>query len=236
MLKAWWEDIKRIPYLDTNWVVIWISIYASFILLDMFFPGWIGTNLIKYTGILLCVIYAHAKYPNDLRLIFALLFTLIADTLLVWTSYTVVGVYVFCIAQLLHLLRLTKARIEVIFTWIAAVSLVLAFAVVQGLMPLIAIASVYAVLLISNLVTATTRFHENKTSFRARCAFYGFIAFICCDICVAINSLAPYGAFPMAVIPTTSFLIWFFYYPSQVFLANSSTMPPAHKLVKSLRK
>ena len=213
---------------NKKWVTIWIAIYASFILLDIFFPGWFATNIIKYLGILTCVVYVCTKYPRDKMLILALIFTFIADTILVWTSYPVVGVYIFCFAQLMHLLRLTKAKIGYIFTGIAVISLILAIAVALGLEPLFAIVAVYAILLTSNLITAIIRFRKNRSSFVARCTLYGFITFICCDICVALSCAAPYKILPVAVTSVASFLVWFFYYPSQVFLANSST--------KSLRK
>ena len=91
MLKIWREDVKRIPNIDANWIVIWVSIFCGFLLLDVFFPGWFGTSLLKYMGILLCVVYAYTKYNSDIMLSLALLFTFMADTILVWTEWTVAG-------------------------------------------------------------------------------------------------------------------------------------------------
>ena len=126
MFKTWWEDLKRIPYVDMHWALIWALIYISFLLLDIVFPGWFGTNMIKYIGIFLCVVYAYSKYSTDLMLIIALLLTFFADTILVWTDWAVTGVYIFCFAQFMHLLRLSKAKLEHIFAWAAAVSIVFA--------------------------------------------------------------------------------------------------------------
>lgn len=236
MLKTWWEDVKRVPYLDANWLIVWIFIYAGFIFLDIFFPGWFATSLLKYMGIFLCVVYAYTKYNSDLMLTFALLLTFVADTILVWTDWTVAGVYVFCFAQFMHLLRLSKARLEYIFAWAAIVSVAFAIAVIQGCEPIYAISSIYAIILTSNLYLATHRFRHRKTDFKARCAFYGFIAFICCDICVATRFLALDGYITTSVIPIVGFLVWLFYYPSQVLIANSSTMAPSPKVAKNLRK
>lgn len=236
MFKNWWDDLKRIPYLDVQWVATWIAIYVSFLLLDIFFPGWPPTNMIKYIGIFLCVVYAYTKYNNDIMLTIALLFTFFADTILVWTNWLVAGVYIFCFAQFMHFLRLSRAKIEHIFTWAAIVTLAFGIAIVYGLEPIYAIGSIYAVILSSNLYLATVRYREHKNDFRARCAFYGFIAFICCDCCVALRFFALDSVLPLFILPVVNFLVWVFYYPSQVLIANSSTMPEAHKIVKSLRK
>ena len=65
----------------------------------------------------------------------------------------------------------------------------------------------------------------------------GFIAFLCCDICVALRFLALDGALPATIIPTVAFLVWVFYYPSQVLIANSSTQEPSErrKIAKTKR-
>ncbi|MBR6168857.1 hypothetical protein IKQ74_02845 [Candidatus Saccharibacteria bacterium] len=236
MLKTWWGDIKQISNIDASWAVIWISIYCGFLLLDVFFPGWFGTSLLKYIGILLCVIYAYTQYSTDIMLSLALLFTFMADTVLVWTEWTVAGVYIFCFAQFMHLLRLCKAKFEYIFAWAAFVSIAFAIAVIQGCKPIYAIASIYALVLFSNLYFATCRFIDHKTDFKSRCALYGFIAFVCCDVCVATRFLALDGYLTLAVLPIVNFLVWVFYYPSQVLIANSSAMSPTPRLVKNLRK
>ena len=236
MLKTWREDVKRIPNIDANWIVIWVSIFCGFLLLDVFFPGWFGTSLLKYMGILLCVVYAYTKYNSDIMLSLALLFTFMADTILVWTEWTVAGVYIFCFAQFMHLLRLCRAKFEYIFAWAAFISIAFAFAIIQGCKPIYAIASIYGLILFSNLYFATNRFLSHKNDFRSRCAFYGFVAFVCCDFCVATRFLALDGYLTLAVLPIVNFLIWIFYYPSQVLIANSSTMHPSERLAKNLRK
>ncbi len=236
MFKTWWEDLKRIPYVDMQWALIWALIYISFLFLDIVFPGWFGTNMIKYIGIFLCVVYAYTKYSTDLMLIFALLLTFLADTVLVWTDWVVAGVYIFCFAQFMHLLRLSKARLEHIFSWAAAISILFAILVIQGFQPIYVIASIYAIVLVSNLYLATNRYRQHRTDFKARCAFYGFVTFVCCDCCVATRFLALDGHLTVAVLPMVNFLVWVFYYPSQVFIANSSTMARTPRAAKHLRK
>ena len=52
----WWDDFKRISYVDTKWLAVWIFIYLAFLSLDVFFPEFWGSSLLKYVGIFLCSI------------------------------------------------------------------------------------------------------------------------------------------------------------------------------------
>lgn len=234
---TWWKDYQRISYVDPHWLVIWVAIYVTFLCMDIFLPGFAGSPLLKYIGIFLCIVYANQKYHADYNLQLALLFTFLADTILVWTPYTIAGVYVFCFAQFMHLTRLTKLPYISLCIYAGGLSLFFALAIANGLDPIYAIATVYGIQLICNVVMSVKLWRANSKHFRTRCAFYGFIAFLCCDICVALRFLALDGALPAAIIPTVAFLVWVFYYPSQVLIANSSTHEPSErrKIAKTKR-
>lgn len=223
---SWWNDIKRINYIDTRWLIIWAAIYLSFLLLDIFFPNFWGSALLKYLGIFLCIVYANQKFKKDYALELALLFTFLADTILVWTPYTLAGVYVFSFAQFMHLTRLTKLSQSALGIYALALSIFFALTITQGLSPIIAAATIYGLELICNIVMSAKRYRNGNKHFRARCALYGFICFFCCDLCVALRFLSINQILPAAIIPLTSFLVWVFYYPSQIMIANSSTMEP----------
>ena len=222
-LKTWLSDFKRLSFIDMKWLVIWASIYISFLFLDIIVPGFWGTALIKYAGIFLCFIYANKKYHSDYLLQLALIFTFLADTILVWTPHVVPGVFVFSFAQFMHLMRQTKLEPKALGFYACVISLVCALGIAFGLEPIYAIATMYGLLLICNLITAAKNNHDNNRRFQTRCAFYGFIAFICCDFCVAARFLILNGILPAFFLPILSYLVWFFYYPSQVLIANSST-------------
>lgn len=231
----WWDDFKRISYIDTKWLAIWIFIYLDFLALDIFFPGFWGSSILKYIGIFLCTVYAYQKYHNDTMLILALFLTFLADTILVWTTWEIVGVYVFCFAQLMHLLRLSKASPQLIGAYGAALGLFAAVGIAAGLDPLYAICTVYGLELICNLVLANRRYRHNPKDFRGRCTLYGFAAFICCDVCVALRHLSLDDVLPIEILPLVAFLVWVFYYPSQVLIANSSTKRPSSHLSKATK-
>ena len=217
----------RLIYMDSRWLVIWVLIYVTFLVLDIALPVFWGSALLKYIGIFLCIVYANQKYNKDYNLQLALLFTFLADTILVWTPYAIVGVYIFCIAQFLHLTRLTKLSNIALASYAMILTFIFGICVALGLEPFYAIATVYAIELISNVTVSAQRYSSEQKSFRARCSFYGFIAFLCCDICVALRFLAMQGSLPDNIIPLVSYLVWVFYYPSQVLIANSSTMEPS---------
>lgn len=207
---------------DKRWLIVWIFIYTGFLTLDIFFPNYWGSALLKYTGIFLCVVYAYKKYRNDTKLILALFLTLLADTVLVWTDMTVLGVFIFCFAQFMHFLRLTRLNKKHLGAFTLVISLLTIASAFHGDRIIYSLATLYGGLLISNLAMSASRFHEDRQNICARCAFYGFIAFICCDFCVGLRYVMLDGAVPTDILPVVAVLVWAFYYPSQVLLANSS--------------
>ena len=207
---------------DKRWLIVWIFIYVGFLTLDIFFPGYWGSALLKYTGVFLCVVYAYKKYRNDTKLILALFLTLLADTVLVWTDMTVLGVFIFCFAQFMHFLRLTRLNKKHLGAFTLVISLLTIVSAFRGDEIIYSLAALYGGLLISNIAMSTSRFREDRQNICARCAFYGFIAFLGCDLCVGLRYVMLDGAMPADILPIIAVLVWAFYYPSQVLLANSS--------------
>lgn len=236
--RLWWLDFKRLSFIDWHWLSVWVAIYLSFIILDIFVPEYAaGSSMLKYIGIFLCLIYARQKYYKDKLLSAAILFTFAADTILVWTGHEVIGVLIFCFAQLFHTIRLTNTKPKIIVLYGLAVLLIFAFAVYQGyLLPIYAITMIYAFLLCSNLYISRRNYRKHNYDFKARCAFYAFVCFICCDTCVALRHLMLDGIMSTQLLPLVAFLVWVFYYPSQVLMANSSTRPESKRERKIAKK
>ena len=207
---------------DKRWLIVWIFIYVGFLTLDIFFPGYWGSALLKYTGVFLCVVYAYKKYRNDTKLILALFLTLLADTVLVWTDMTVLGVFIFCFAQFMHFLRLTRLNKKHLGAFTLVISLLTIVSAFRGDEIIYSLAALYGGLLISNIAMSASRFREDRQNICARCAFYGFIAFLGCDLCVGLRYVMLDGDMPADILPIVAILVWAFYYPSQVLLANSS--------------
>ena len=227
-LKLWLEDFKRLSQIDWHWLSVWLSLYLSFLLLDIIAPQFSGSALIKYLGIFLCLVYAIQKYRKDHLLNIAILLTFVADTILVWTNHEASGVFVFCFAQMLHLSRLTRSNGHIVWYYAITIALVLFFIIQLGdVLPIYAATAIYAFLLCANLVLSLRNYQRHQNNFRARCCFYAFLCFVCCDCCVAARHLMLDGLITTQFLPLVSYLVWVFYYPSQVLMANSSLLPDA---------
>ena len=209
---------------------LYLSIlYVVFIVLDILqiFPQL--SAALKYTGIASCLVYVVNKKRHDHDLVLALFFTVIADTILVWTHYVTVGVIIFCLAQFFHAKRIHNLHFRWFFLFSLFIVASLAMCHFAHLVPIYTIATIYAFMLLFNLVSAITysRKNSDSASFYLK---YGFIAFICCDFCVALRYVILDGFLPEFLLPATAFLVWVFYLPSQALLSHSSLK--AQKLSK----
>jgi hypothetical protein len=210
--------------IDPSWLAIWCIIYLTFLILDLFMPNFWGATLIKYVGIFLCLVYAYQKFPSDYLLHLALLFTFLADTILVWTNWEIPGVYCFCFAQFFHIARFTRTYPKFLTLYFVAIFLIFIFAILQGVAPIYAISTIYALSLIGNIILSFSWFRQDKTNFHAKCAFFGFLLFLACDVSVGTQHLMLDGVFSATFLPVVSYVVWFFYYPSQVLISSSSNL------------
>ena len=250
--------INYIASIDKIWLLIWSTIFISFVLLDSFFQSFyplrnvsyhltigshivalpiiqngtfLGVTLLKYSGILLSYFYARKKFPKDYTLHIALLFTLLADTILTFDSISIFGVLVFCLAQYFHIARFAKVRPKFFISWTFFMLLLLIFGWFNQIPDMYVLAFIYATSLLQNLILTHRWWKESKSNPAASdreivastCAFAGFILFILCDLNVAVSYLSVTAVLPIALARYANFFAWLFYYPSQVLISNSST-------------
>ncbi len=245
------ETIKKVDHI---WLLIWCFIFFSFITLDLFFQicynnktvfydflffgkiihlpviqsgTFIGVTILKYIGVVLNLVYARIKFPKDYLLQIALLFTLLADTILTINSVDTVGVLVFCFAQYFHLSRFASMRPSLFLVWNFFIVLFLIFGQINGIKDIYILAGIYLFSIISNFILSY-RWTHHASSLReviaSHCALFGFFLFISCDFHVAISYLSVINVLPAFLVTPANFLAWFFYYPSQVLIANSSVL------------
>ena len=215
---------KLVDYLlsvDRSWLITWVVIYVGFLLADAITPGEWYVTLLKYGGIFLCLVYGIQKYRSDVSLELALLFTLLADTILVMDSTSIIGVFVFCLAQFFHLARFRNISPATLAPYSLIVMIVFFFGVQNGIIPMFAIAFVYGMTLILNLILSQ-KWYRHEPSAQSLCAASGFSLFLCCDLCVACSYLSLIGVLAPFIYPLANYFSWFFYYPSQVLISNSS--------------
>lgn len=184
-------------------ISIEIVVYLSFILCDLLY---IESYLIKYFGIIMCLFFAI--YNKDRYKSVAMTFTLIADLfLLVINDYYEIGVFSFIIVQVTYALLIDKIinnKTSSIYIRIIIQTIGL---ILLALFDLINLLNVFVILYFSNLLVNTLLSYSTKNKLFA----IGLTLFVCCDICVGIHNI-------IQTNNAVSFLIWFFYLPSQVLI------------------
>lgn len=182
--KFWLKKIlKYAAKIDMIWLVIWGTIFVSFVVLDSIFQTayahenvfyeinffnhpvlikvvsngtFIGVTILKYVGIVLCYLYAHKKFPKDYILQIALAFTLLADTILTIDQVSVFGVLAFCFAQYFHIARFAKIKPKVFIGWSLFLVFFLAFGWLNQIKDMYILAFIYGSSLFCN-ITLTHR-------------------------------------------------------------------------------
>ena len=226
------QSPKTFKLPDRRWLILWALIYTSFLIIDIINPTSPIASLIKYLGIFLVIIYAHRKFRTDHLLILALLFTFLADTILIWTHQFVLGIFVFCFAHFFHIARFTKTAPKFLVPFYLIITSIFCFAIILGLPPIYSIAFVYALSLAAN-VLLSSRWHKSEPKNPAGLyAALGFLLFFFCDLFVGIQYLASQHIAPTALYGIATFFVWLFYYPAQILISNSSTETTTKTIAK----
>lgn len=214
--------------LDRSWLITWAFIYVSFMGLAAILPDFFGVTVLRYTGIVLTLIFAMQKFSKDHLLHIALFFTLLADTILVVDSVSILGVLVFCIAQFFHISRFAGTQPIHLTLYILILASFITYGAIEGIDYIYLAGFVYALSLGANIVFAYT-WHKNAKSAFSLCAFAGFILFAFCDICVATSYLSHIEFLPAFLYPIANYFAWAFYYPSQILISNSSGLAKSNR-------
>ena len=189
---------------------------------------YLDSDLLKYASVLLCFVNAlltgkESFEKKDTALLQAAMFvTVIADSFLLFTNYFLLGVCLFCIVQLIYIIRHSRySKFQTnIFNLSGAVliSVALIWVMSSGIgEKAIAIAGcLYAFLTFFSVYTAfgaAKQKHYPKKTIALINA--GLWLLMLCDINVALyNTIAPNHI--------TGLLIWFLYLPSQLLLSMSA--------------
>lgn len=221
------------PLFPRPWLVTWILIYLIIFSCDLLKLCGLTSDFVdlcstifKLSSIILCLIYVLIYFPKDRLLQFALFTTCAADVTLAINNTLVFGVELFLVAQIIHLARQEWPRLEqpiVLASLLAALAIILdcLFPIIS---PMYLVCFFYVIALIGNLLAAWRWCTLEPANRRALCAFAGFTLFLCCDICTGASYLSLNLILPAALYAPANFFAWFFYYPSQVLLSNSTKL------------
>lgn len=206
------------------WLILWSCIYVAILTLGLLAPNGSSITFIKLVGIFLCFIYTAWVFPKDHLLQLAFLITSIADIILAIDNTLVIGVVVFFLAQLIHLARLDwhtcrcfVAAIIPLFLLAVLLNLKLNFAPLMYI-----VSSFYLITLLTNIIISLRWYRREPTNLLAFLALVGFILFLACDICTGVSYLSRTAVLPALLYTPANFFAWAFYYPSQIFISNSS--------------
>ena len=195
----------------------------SFSILGIIWPNSPPVTLIKLSGIALCVIYSFLKFRKDGFLVFALFLTLTADIILAINNVSIFGVGTFCLVQLVHTFRLSNYRPYIFIISILASIIIFIVSVFNHTNPLYVMVGFYGLGLLFNIYLSGKWFFFKRTP-ASRFAFIGFVLFLACDICVAVSFLSSTEVIPPFWQQIANYAAWFFYYPSQILISNSTTL------------
>lgn len=211
--------------LDINqvWLIIWAIIYLAILILGVIAPTGDLITIIKLGGICLCLLYVVITFPRDYLLILAMLSTSISDIILALNNTSTAGVITFFAVQIFHLLRLNHSKTRTIIIYLFAAIALLFLNYYLDIFPMLyAVCAFYTTTLVLNLVSAWLWFRTYPKDLHAASALLGFTLFLCCDLCVAISYFSLIEILPAFCYGLANFFAWFFYYPSQILVSNSS--------------
>lgn len=194
--------------------------YILFLCLD--------SDLLKYASVLLCFVNAlltgnESFEKKDTALLQAAMFvTVIADSFLLFTNYYLLGVCLFCIVQLIYIIRHSRySKFHTnIFTLSGAVFMSVAVIEVMrsGFVEkaIVIAGCLYAFLTLFSVYTAFRAAQQKRYPKKTIALInVGLWLLLLCDINVALfNTIAPNHI--------TGLIIWFFYLPSQLLLSMSA--------------
>ena len=205
-------------------LIAWEILYTTIILGSIFAQNSLFLDIIKVFSIFLSFVYAAISFPHDRLLILALFFTSLADLFLAFDNTSILGLVVFVIAQLTHLVRLDWERYrEAIFLFCAVATVMITLVLIfQFTSPIYVVCTCYGGTLTLNLMASWHWKSSRPRNLRANLALSGFLLFAACDIWTSVSFLALTGLFSSNLYAPANFLAWFFYYPAQILISNSA--------------
>jgi len=220
-------DYKRATrQIRWGWIALWITIYLAILTLGNLLPDSQITTFVRLAGIVLCFFYVAIYFPHDYWLLLAMGTTCVADLILAGNNISPLGIAVFVSAQvfhLLHLLALKKSNTKrYVFIYVSLALVMLITNYFLDILPMLYLAcGLYAILLITNIIISFRYRKKEPSNPKAWFAFFGFILFASCDSCTAISYFSLIGILPASFYGLANFIVWFFYYPSQILLSNT---------------
>lgn len=218
-------DFRRfLATIPAPWPAVWAWIFLAIVVLGLATPSNFTLTVIKVGGIFLCFVYAWRCFPRDRLLQLALLATFAADIILAINNTAEAGVLVFLVTQILHNIRLEgKNYLTQIISFAGLACVAMVTNLIWDFVPMMyLICGFYIVAICTNVYVSWRWWRQDRQNPHAACALLGFVLFLCCDACTGVSYLSLNHMFPAFFYAPANFFAWFFYYPSQILVSNSS--------------
>lgn len=222
-------------------VFSFVFIYALFLYCDITRYSKINflSIYIKFAGIVLCfllsILIGRDSHDSvDIKLLIgALFFTVAADYFLLFGKNLKLGVLFFCIVQSIYTIRHSRKTVLTRFYYmVVSVILIIAIFLASFIhiykadQILKAILFLYGgLLLISTFSAIRTTWFDGYPKNASTKIAAGLVLFMLCDINVALFNTSN------SFSNISGFLIWIFYFPSQVLLALSGLNSNVDKII-----
>lgn len=223
--------LKEKGFMTCTLIFTSLLMYFAFLIIDILTKT-TGTSLsiyLKYGTVFIFFLTSlfinnQSNLPNLLLLRIALFFTLCADTCLLIVNHYSLGIVFFIIVQTIYIVRhsiIGKINIKLLLIPVAIIFISPVFiSIVSMYLPkidatLIQLGIIYGTVLITGLLVAQKC---------PKIISYAMILFFLCDINVALSYVLyfyPIYVLNISMDCITNFLIWTFYFPSQLLLTLS---------------
>ncbi len=213
------------------WIITLINVllYLTFIIVDIIFKNTypVNSSYLKYTTIILCSLLTlfinnHGYTKRDTSLLqIAFFFTGMADFFFLFLNWNTLGVCAFILVQITYIVRHKQTyrvfkqnllKISIFYILFFLISFLFKPTNIQNSLYFISI--IYGGLLIISFIIAINTINKHlypkETSTMIA---LGMFLFVICDLNVGLFNILNHGPF--------EFLIWIFYFPSQLLLALS---------------
>lgn len=200
------------------------ALYLVFVYRDLFCAG-AGTVLLKYAGIVLCLLFSlyWSIGGGDWLVTAALALTLAADTLLLLLDEGYfLGVLLFCLVQGLYLLRICRANGGRAL-WPLQAGLLLVSLAALGRLGLLTALNVLSLLYFGGFLCNVV-LSLGLRGGRGRLFALGLCLFLCCDLCVGLFNFPL--SLPARLHEAARVGMWLFYLPGQVLITLSGRCDP----------
>jgi len=179
-------------------------------------------------GFFLNATYTKGGLAKDRRdqliLVAAMAFTLLADTFLLMLDMNAFGVLAFCVVQTLYNFRYTNKNRMMVQVALAATTFLVAF--LAGAEIIIALGLAYAISLLFSVTGAFMAYRKYPAPNNLMIVI-GMVLFMMCDIFVAIYHTQTGLSHEARALVFRA--IWIFYFPSQALLSSSARKAINHK-------